>query len=212
MVGVGMLVASFAAGCSVEEGSGIAATETRTISKRFERLEITTVNARIEVDPTATGTTLVVNGDDNLLRRVRTTVDDDWLKVEVDDDVDSKTPLEVVLKAPRLTEIEGAGTSRITLKLEGDSPLIVKGAGKMQVTATGRVSHLDVDLAGDARLHARQLTARSVDLDAAGDSFAEVCATDRLVADVGGTADVDYYCNPGDVDDDVGDRADLHRR
>src|SRR5688572_5606547 len=94
MVGVGMLVASFVSGCSVEEGSGVAGTETRTLSKRFERLEITTVNARIEVDPTATGTTLVVNGDDNLIGRVRTRLEDGWLKVDTDDDVDSKTPLE----------------------------------------------------------------------------------------------------------------------
>lgn len=68
------------------------------------------------------------------------------------------------------------------------------------------MNHLETDLAGEARLHARALTAKSVELDAASDAFAEVCATERL------EADVDYYCSPGSVDREVGALADLRSR
>src|SRR5436190_20512877 len=84
---------SFASGCAVTEGSGVPSTETRPVAT-FDRLEIRSgVNARIEVDPTVTSTTLEIRGDDNLVRKVSTRVEGGQLIIDTGDtSVDPELP------------------------------------------------------------------------------------------------------------------------
>jgi hypothetical protein len=206
------VLASLLVACSIREGSGVPASETRVVG-RYERLQINTVNAKIEVDPGATTDTIEVKGDDNLVRRVRAHVEGNKLVVDAGDgDVDAEIPLEVILRTAKMTQIDASGTSRVEIMVEAEARLEVRAAGEAKITARGRVGTLEADLAGEAVLHARGLVARTVDLEAAGESVAEVCAEDKLIADIAGRADADYWCEPGDVDREVSSGAHLHAR
>jgi hypothetical protein len=207
-------VAALVSGCYVdkEEGSGVLATETRVVGG-FDRLEIDTVNAKIAVDPSKASGTIEVKGDDNLVRRVRAHVESGKLIVDAgDEDVDAKAGLEVILHMGNLTKIEASGTSRVELEMETPGALEIHASGEARITGKGRVGHLEADIAGDSEILFRDLRAHSAEITAAGSSFAEVCAEDELDADAAGTADVDYYCNPNDVDKEESSGGEVHRR
>ena len=192
--------------------SGCAVTEQRAVSP-FDRVEIRGgVHARIEVDPSVTVTTIDVKGDDNLVRKVRTRVDDGELTIDTGDlDVDPELPLEVTFKTAKLTQIDAAGGSRVDVKLETGT-LKVSAVGSATIVSRGRVHRLEANIAGSGRLEARYLVAETVDLDAAGKSFAAVCATNFLKADIAGDSEADYYCDPNSIDRDVSSGSHVHAR
>ena len=214
-VRMGLVLVSLAclvAGCAVEEGSGVSTTETRDVGG-FDRLEINTVNAKIAVDPTKPSGTIEVKGDDNLVKRVRTHVESGKLIVDAGDrDVDAKAGLEVILHMGSLTKIEANGTSRVEFEMEAPNALEIHASGDAKITGKGRVGHIDADVAGDASVHFKDLRAHSAEVTAAGTSFVEVCVEDELDVDASGLADVNYYCNPNDVDRDRSSGGEIHRR
>jgi hypothetical protein len=203
VVGVAAAVAlvTGATGCSSTPGSGIHRSETRSVAK-FDEIDLTTVDAQIVVDESAPGDKIEITGDDNLVPLVRIAVDGRRLVVKVDDEIDRRLPLSLVIRAPRITRLD-AVSSDVSLEVKADTLLTVNAAGDSHLTVRGSVARLDANLAGKASLEARELSARDVEIDAAGSSSASVCATANLDADVAGESDVRYYCNPVHVDRDV---------
>lgn len=206
------VLGAYATGCADAGGDGVRASETRVMPFTVEQLEIDTVNATIVVDPTVTQTVIEVKGDQNLLPRVRTHLDGHRLVVDTSEGVDPTMPLEIVFKTPRLNELVVDDGSFVDLTIQSEQTLKIDAVDNTRITARGAIWRIEADMAGDAVLQAKNLVAKQVEIDAAGDAFASVCVTEFLDVTLNGSAEAEYFCNPHRVDDSLDWFANLHRR
>jgi hypothetical protein len=212
-LGALVLGTAFLAGCSVTHGSGVVTTEQRAAAS-FEEIETRQVNVRVVVDPTATTKSLEVTGDDNLVPMVRTRNDGNRLVIDLNkgEDIDPHAGLTVIVRTPKLTYIKAEQRAHVDATLDGPGTLKLDANSESSITGHGKVARLNVNVTGSAKIRARDLVAKDVDLEASGSSDAEVCATDSLVADIGGNADASYYCSPKHVERDVGGGGSLEKK
>jgi hypothetical protein len=181
------ILAATATGCSETAGSGVRATESRSIGA-FEQIDASGVDVRVVVDPGAATDKLEVVGDDNLVPLVRTRVDGSRLVVDVTD------------------------YARVDVRLTATGTLLVDAESSASVTAHGKVDRLEAELTGSASLLAQDLVARDVKLEATGSATAHVCVTGTLDADLSGGSRASYSCDPVNVERDVAGGAHLDAR
>jgi hypothetical protein len=206
------ILAATATGCSETAGSGVRATESRSIGA-FEQIDASGVDVRVVVDPGAATDKLEVVGDDNLVPLVRTRVDGSRLVVDVTDyDIDPSAGLVVILRTARLTRIHADRSARVDVRLTATGTLLVDAESSASVTAHGKVDRLEAELTGSASLLAQDLVARDVKLEATGSATAHVCVTGTLDADLSGGSRASYSCDPVNVERDVAGGAHLDAR
>ena len=153
-----------------------------------------------------------LSGDDNLLTRVETNVDDGRLAVDVDGWLDPKLPLVLELTVLDVDGIELSGSNDVLIRdLDGER-FDLRISGSADVELTGTIGQLVVDSSGSARVDARNLWASRVDIDSSGSSKIQVCADDTLVIDISGSGDVDYWCSPSTIHEDVTGSARIRER
>jgi len=206
---VGALMFTVGVGCSGAEtgGSGVATSTTRVASRSFHEIEMKQVGAKIVLDPQATGTEILIQGDSNFVPLVRTRVDGDGkLVVDLEDnDIRPSVPLEIVVRVPRLTKVRAESNAVVDIDSTRvpNAPLKLEGWSESRITARGTASDVEIDLAGEAEVDARNLVANNVEVDAAGSATAYVCVTGKLDVDLAGSARTMYTCHPRDIDKDL---------
>lgn len=212
-----------AASCVLDtgvRGSGHVVEETRTVAP-FEAVE---AGGRFHVVLTqGPAGPLRLEGEDNILPRIRTEVRNGTLKLHSRDKLGRIEPIVVYASSPTLTraELSGAGKLRTTGTLTGrELRLAISGAGSIDADLT--VDRLDVAIsgAGEARLRgsarafsfsasgageceARELRCEDVDVTISGAGSATVHASGTLKADISGAGSVRYAGQPAVVEQDV---------
>jgi hypothetical protein len=179
------------------QGSGVAATESRSLAA-FTGVELAGVtNVTIRVGRKQS---VVVHADDNLLRRVTTRVRGGSLVIgNTSGSFTAKSPMRVEVSVPSLEELTLSGSGAVTVAGVEAPRLTVTLAGSGVVRASGTAARLDVSLSGsgEARLH--RLVARDVNAVVSGAGQILVTATKRLNASVPGTGSISYGGNPSHV-------------
>lgn len=203
-----------ASGCFYdEEGSGVLATV------RYSDLgdvEITGVSVlddldvAVRVNPSLTQSARVTV-DDNLLDRGYASVDDGVLEIGFDGlgDIDPSETPRVVLTVPSLDTIEnhGDGTLFVT-GLDGGSVDVVN-TGDGAVAATGEVARVEVDASSEGTVDLSLLAAGTVELSDTDDGDVTVYASDTIVGEISGDADVMVHGDPAETDVDLDGDGDL---
>jgi hypothetical protein len=184
-------------GSSGAHGSGVAATQTRSLA-RFTGIELAGSNVvAIRVGPKQS---VVVHADDNLLRRVTTQVKAGVLVVgNTPGSFTTKSPMSVGIIVPSLRALDLAGSGVISASGIQTRSLTARVSGSGVLVARGSVDRLDVTVSGsgDARLDA--LVARDVRAVVSGSGRILVTATESLDAAVPGTGAITYSGNPAHV-------------
>lgn len=175
-------------------GSGVLASQTRTLADFREVRVRGSGDVRIQVGQ-ATGA--VVRCDDNLIERVRTTVTDGVLVIELEPGSYSfKQRLELDLTTPTLAScgIEGSGDATLSGLAGGDLRLGISGSGSIR--ATGTVDALHAAVSGSGSIAARELGARTASVSIAGSGDVHVWASENLDVSISGSGDVLYRGSP----------------
>lgn len=175
-------------------GSGVSGSQTRTLADFREVRVRGSGDVRIQVGPAAGA---VVSCDDNLLERVRTTVTDGVLVIDLEPgNYHFKNRLEVDLTTPALTYcgIEGAGDASIAGLTAGELRLGISGSGSIR--ATGKVEALHTAVSGSGSIAARELEARRASVSIAGSGDVNVWASESLDVSISGSGDVVFRGNP----------------
>jgi hypothetical protein len=153
-------------GCDTIEGSGRAAEERRELAA-FDAVE---VEAGLEADITPGAQEVIVQGDDNIVPYVRTTVEGAVLHVVPEHDFDPVVPLRITVSVPDLRRASLRAGGRVTLSdIEAaELELSVEAGGDLR--AGGRVERLRADLSAGGTLDAAGLPADRVTIhgDAGG--------------------------------------------
>ncbi len=192
--------------CNAVEGNGEFAQETRN-TPLFDVIEVD--GGEIEVITSVTHkpgqrqVSLLLEGDSNLLPLVETHISGRRLILDSECELDPSLPLRLRIAMPSLRAVEINGSGRVTVENVGAESVVVDVSGSGDVSLEGQVGTLRGDISGSGVIRARGLEARHAQIDISGSGRAFVCADERLSADVSGSGEVTYYCEPGQVDRDI---------
>jgi hypothetical protein len=197
-------------------GSGVSRTETRSVSA-FRGVALG-VPATLELRQ-GDGESLSITGDDNIVPRVETVVEDGTLKIRWVDGRSgtiSYKHLEIVVGARSIESLSIAGsgqihaprlkTSSLRMRLDGSGGASIDSLeadsvrasidGSGSLKAAGRADSLDATVSGSGRLSTARLETRNAKIALAGSGDAMVWATQTLGARVAGSGNVEYYGKP----------------
>lgn len=191
------------------DGSGNRVTQARPAGDFTRIIADDAMDVEIRIGPSAA---IELEGDDNLIGRIRTDADKGVLHLRVEGSYRVRRPMVARITMPRLerVDLEASGDARIT-GLDGGRLALV-GSGSGSFDAEGRVDSVDVSIegSGDANLEDLRAAAARIEIDGSGNARANV--TDSLVATVNGTGDILYRGAPRSVVQDVNGTGRISRR
>ena len=175
-------------------GSGVRASQSREVA------EFRAVRGSGSVDlivRAGAERAVLVRGDDNLLERIETVVEDGELRVCVrSGGYRARQPLVVEISTPSLTalSLSGSGDAELSGLSGGDVSIQVSGSG--DVRGSGTLDELEVSLSGSGDLNLSDLAARRVSVALTGSGDVQVRANEELTVALSGSGDVRYRGAP----------------
>jgi hypothetical protein len=182
---------------SSEQGSGVAATETRDVAS-FGAVELAgRNNVTIRVGEKQA---VVVHADDNLLDHVTTEVRAGNLVIgNTPGSFETKSPLSVEVSVPSLGAVSLTGSGNVSISGIDSQDLTVLLSGSGVLNGSGTATQLDVTLSGSGDAQLEQLIANDVQAVVLGSGRILVTATQSLDAAVPGSGVIVYSGNPKEV-------------
>jgi hypothetical protein len=205
-----LLVGLHVFGASTVVGSGVTATESRSLPP-FHTVDVTGASS-LDV---ATGApqSVVVRADGNLLSRITTRVASGHLVIgNRPGRYSFRTPVRVRVTVPSVTALALSGSGDITVSGIHNAVLDLSLAGLGTIQASGTTARLHVDISGAGAAELGQLVARDVTADVSGEGQMQLTATRSLRATVSGNATIRYHGDPSRVVTHVSGIADISRR
>lgn len=188
------------AGCTTTRGSGVSATESRTVDA-FDRLDVSgAANAEFSI---GAQTPLSVTADDNILPLIITEVRDGCLYIYTRDSTSSRVPVRVTGTIPKLTGVDCNGASTAVIRGLAADELAVRIGGASKLEAVGKVKKVKVDASGASQASLGELVAQTVQFEVSGASKLLANVTAELRGDASGASDVLYRGKPGVIKTDV---------
>ena len=183
------------------QGSGVAATETRAVPP-FGSVEL--AGSNVVVVRVGSTRSVVVRGDDNLLRRVTTRVLAGRLVIgNVPGSFTTSSPMSVEVGVPSLDALSLSGSGVIAVRGIESRRLGVALPGSGVVRASGTVTRLDVTLSGSGDAQLSGLAAQDVHAIVSGSGRIIVNVARDLEASVPGSGAIVYTGNPGHVSSSI---------
>jgi Putative auto-transporter adhesin, head GIN domain len=175
------------------EGSGVLATQNRNVAD-FTRLDLAgTSKVIVRVGAPKS---VVIHGDDNLMRLITTKVADGTLVVSQAGDFTSHRGIQVDVAIPSLAGVTLSGTGDLAVTgVRADRFKVdLSGAGRLEVSGTAK--RVDASLTGVGAARLGRLLSSDTHVVVSGTGSATVVATKSLDASVSGTGSVTYHGNP----------------
>ena len=184
------------AGPSSVRGSGVAASETRTLPS-FKAVELAG-SSKVTVQVGARQS-VVVQADDNLVGHVRTTVHSGALVIETTGRFSTRVPMRVSVVVPEVTSVILSGSGNIIVGGVDSSSFTASLPGSGSMLVAGHTEHLAANLSGSGQMTMYGLIARAVVVQLSGSGEIQVYAMGSLDAEVSGSGSVMYGGNPPHV-------------
>jgi hypothetical protein len=176
------------------DGSGVEATERREV-ELFDSIDMRgPVDLVVRI---GTPQRVEVVGDDNLVGRCLTTVDDGRLKVRMERGSYRFTRgISVAVTVPALEAIRVAASSDVAIHDYSGADLRLAVSGSGDISASGTVDRLRAVVSGSGDLDLADLVARTATVSVSGSGDVHVHATESLDAVISGSGDVRYGGRP----------------
>jgi Putative auto-transporter adhesin, head GIN domain len=181
---------------SSTQGSGTAASDVRHLAA-FTGVEL--AGANNVIIRVGRKQSVVVRGDDNLLRRVTTRVQAGTLVIGNIGSFTTKSPMSVHIAVPSLTALTLSGSGIISTENIRASRLTLTLSGSGVLRAGGTATRLDISLGGSGDAQLEQLVARDAHAVVSGSGRIVVTATHSLDASVPGSGAIVYHGDPAHV-------------
>ena len=191
-------IALFVSGCNVvfntTDGSGKAATDTRSVSG-FKSVEMSG-SGELQIEQTGTES-LVISADDNLLQYLTSDVSGDQLRLGMKNgSFSTSTPLVYKLTVKNLNGIALSGSGSINGKALATDTMKIDLSGSGQITVAGSTDHMEVVISGSGYVHGEGFKSRDAQVEIDGSGSATVAASERLGVNINGSGSVEYIGDP----------------
>ena len=187
-------------GRAPERGSGNRVRQARTAGSFTRVIADDAMDVEIRIGAQAS---IELEGDDNLIDRIRTDAERGTLHLRVRGGYHVRRPMVARITVPRLerVDLEASGDARIS-GLSGGS-LALAGHGSGSFVAEGAVDSLDIRIQGSGDADLENLRAREARILINGSGDASAYVTDTIIATVNGTGEIVYRGAPRNVTEDV---------
>lgn len=190
-------------------GSGVMKTEKRDVPV-FNAVDVSgAFNVEIVCQKDRS---LEIEGDDNLLALVETSVKNGTLYINNKSNYSSSKGIHVRITTPDVNGISSSGASKVTVTNVKNDAMNLDDSGAGQITLNGETKSLKAEMSGAGQLDAKELHAAKVSISSSGAGHAEVYATDQLDAEASGAASINYYGNPKVVNPSVSGAASVNKK
>ena len=191
------------------QGSGNRVRQVRPAGAFTRVIADDAMDVEIRIGPRAS---IELEGDDNLIGRIRTDAERGTLHLRVSGGYRVRRPMLARITMPRLDrlDLEASGDGRVSGLNGGRLALASFGSGSF--TAEGRVEALDLRIqgSGDAALENLRAGEARILINGSGDASAHV--VDTIVATVNGTGEIVYRGEPRHVTEEVNGTGRISRR
>lgn len=187
------------AGCG-EHGSGNRTSQTRSASGFSE----VSVQGTVTLDLSAGAHAVILEGDDNLLPRVETTVVGGRLTIAPQGSMTMSGPIVARVTSPVFNTIVAAGSGDVRVVGAAGPKLVIEASGARKVEVEGSVDELVVRVSGSSMVDTRKLDAKTVSVEGTGASTVELGAPTTLSAKVSGSTSVRHGGTPAITQDVTG--------
>ncbi len=172
-------------------GSNNIISENRTIELPFDSIHI---NGAADVYFTqGEKTPLTIEGDDNLLKEVETSVSGSTLTIENKDCFFNHNPIKITVSMENVKKLSIAGSGKMesvnNINSE-DVEVLIMGSGSVKLK--GNADNLDVLFQGSGNVEAYDLTTKSTKIRIEGSGSAKVNAEEELDVNIMGSGKVFY--------------------
>lgn len=174
-------------------GSGVAATQTRTLPA-FTTVDL--AGANVVTVHVGGAQTVTVHGDDNLIKYVTTTVRDGTLAVGQSRTFRTRSPMHVEITVPALDAVTLSGAGVLTVDGVKADHFGVRAPGSGVLVVSGTATTLDATLSGAGDVRLDGLAAHDATATVSGTGRLLVNASHSLDATVSGVGSILYTGNP----------------
>jgi hypothetical protein len=197
LVIVSLLLVLFSAGCNWKgiRGNGHITTESRSVNA-FTRV-VSEGFFELEWHPGAPSFSLTT--DENLISRIKTTMEGDVLRINVEDSIAPTHGVKIAITSATLTGADLSGATELNASQLSGEKFALETSGASKVTLTGKVDRLLASLTGASKLHSSELATQDVEISVTGAGKADVYATNLLRAAITGAGKVSYSGHPKSV-------------
>jgi hypothetical protein len=187
----------FSAGCNWKgiRGNGHITTESRPVSA-FTRI-VSSGFFELEWHPGAPSLSLTT--DENLISRIKTTMEGDVLRIRVEDSIAPTRGVKIAITSPTFTGADLSGATELDATRLSGEKFALETSGATKVTLSGKVNRLIASLTGASKLRSSELAAEDVEISVTGAGKADVYATNLLRAAITGAGKVSYSGHPKSV-------------
>jgi hypothetical protein len=141
-----------------------------------------------------------ITTDENLLSHIKTSVEGDILKIEIDGAISPTRGIKIAIASPSLAGATFSGALKFDATQLSGGTFALETSGAANVTLAGKVNRLLASLTGASKLKAADLLAEDVELSVTGAGRADVTASNLLRASITGAGKVSYGGKPKSVE------------
>lgn len=182
------------------KGSGNIVTEKREVSE-FSSID---VGGSFIIEVVAQKDFAIeIEGDDNIIRLIRTEVRRGELRIKRKKRFSTKNRIKIRIFAPDIESLDISGASKISIVNIKNASLKIDSSGASTITVEGETNRLVIDTSGASKIDAANLKAVNVIVEGSGASQIYVNVIDKLSVDLSGASHVKYSGNPTNISKDT---------
>jgi hypothetical protein len=192
------LLVVLSAGCDWKgiRGNGNIKTEPRSVTA-FTRVD---AGGFYELEWHPGAPTFSLTTDENLLSHIKSFVEGDLLKIEMQGSIAPTHGVKIIITSPSLTGASLSGAVELNAAQISGGTFALETSGATKVTLGGKVNRLLASLTGASKLKAADLPADDVELSVTGAGKADVTVSNLLRASITGAGKVSYGGQPKSVE------------
>jgi Putative auto-transporter adhesin, head GIN domain len=185
------------AGCHLPgvRGNGQIKTEERQVGA-FANLD---TGGAFEIEWESGSPALRITTDENLLPYIENNVSDDTLRLRTRDHIWPTHGIKIVISSPTRTGGRLRGAVKLTVKQLSGPTFALESKGASEVTLSGNIDRLSVDMTGASQLAAAGLQTKTAEISTTGAGDSEVAVSDTLNVAITGAGKVTYSGNPATI-------------
>lgn len=176
--------------------------------------------------------TIILKGEENLLEYVKTEVEENKLKIQIDNNVsirNSRKVISITIPFEKISKINFSGSGEIETKniinaenleinfagsgdgnFEVNSPnLKVSLAGSGDLNVSGTTTNLNAKVAGSGNSDCSKLETQNADTSVSGSGDLKINCIKKLIAKVAGSGKIRYKGKPETVDKEINGSGDI---
>ena len=185
------------AGCHLPgvRGNGQIKTEERQVAA-FSNVD---TSGSFEIEWQNGSPALRITTDENLLPYIENNVSDNTLRLRTRDHIWPTHGIKIVISSPTRTGGRLRGAVKLTAKQLSGPTFALESKGASEVTLSGNIDRLSVDMTGASQLAAAGLQTKTAEISTTGAGDAEVAVSDTLNVAITGAGKVTYSGNPATI-------------